>query len=108
MKEQLKRQSHEQLRDLYHRISGCPLSIGEDDMEHEGTPTAPQAGLPVPDALLEFDTSDPSHGFTCATLTPTIKSRLKELEGGQVLEVRVDDPSARLDVPAWSRMSGNE
>jgi TusA-related sulfurtransferase len=77
-------------------------------MEKRTTPKISEAELPVPDALLEFDTSDPSHGFTCATLTPTIKSKLRELEGGQILEVRVDDPAARLDVPAWSRMSGNE
>ena len=77
-------------------------------MKQQATPTSPEAALPVPDALLEFDTSDPSRGFTCANLTPAIKARLKELESGQVLEVRVDDPAARLDVPAWSRMSGNE
>jgi TusA-related sulfurtransferase len=77
-------------------------------MQKRANTTNSEAELPVPDALLEFDTTDPSHGFTCATLTPTIKSKLKELEGGQILEVRVDDPAARLDVPAWSRMSGNE
>jgi len=77
-------------------------------MENQSTPTTPEAELPTPDALLEFDTSDASRGFTCAILTPTIKSRLKELESGQVLEVRVDDPAARLDITAWSRMSGNE
>ena len=27
---------------------------------------------------------------------------------GQVLEVRVDDPSARGDLESWSRLSGNE
>jgi TusA-related sulfurtransferase len=78
-----------------------------DSLDRTVTSTTP-GELPVPDALLEFDTSDPSHGFTCAILTPTIKSKLRELEGGQILEVRVDDPAARLDVLAWSRMSGNE
>jgi TusA-related sulfurtransferase len=76
-------------------------------MDQTVTSTTPEE-LPVPDALLEFDTGDPSRGFTCAILTPTIKSKLRELEGGQILEVRVGDPAARLDVPAWSRMSGNE
>lgn len=27
---------------------------------------------------------------------------------GQVVEVRSDDPAARLDVPAWCRMRGQE
>lgn len=46
-------------------------------------------------------------GFICAGLTPLIKSRLREMESGQVLEVRVDDANARLDAPAWCRLSGN-
>jgi TusA-related sulfurtransferase len=77
-------------------------------MEKRAAPTIPEAELPMPDALLEVDSKDPSSGFICATLTPMIKSKLRELKGGQILEVQVDDPAARLDVPAWSRMSGNE
>jgi TusA-related sulfurtransferase len=77
-------------------------------MEKSSIQKTPEGELPIPDALLEVNTKGPSGGFVCATLTPTIKLKLRELEGGQVLEVRVDDPSARLDVPAWSRMSGNE
>jgi TusA-related sulfurtransferase len=77
-------------------------------MDKTVTPVTPEVELPVPDALLVVDTKDPSSGFVCAILTPTIKSKLQELKGGQILEVRVDDPAARLDVPAWSRMSGNE
>jgi tRNA 2-thiouridine synthesizing protein A len=29
------------------------------------------------------------------------------MQSGQVLEVRVDDPTAKGDVEAWSRLSGN-
>jgi len=47
-------------------------------------------------------------GATCATLTPMIRARIKELDSGGVLEVRTDDPSAREGVPAWSRLTGNE
>jgi len=65
-------------------------------------------GLPVPDAVLELYTRDTPEPASCALLTPRIKSSLRDLEGGQVLEVRVDDPSARVDVPAWSRLSGHE
>ncbi|HEY0069928.1 MAG TPA: sulfurtransferase TusA family protein [Chloroflexia bacterium] len=65
------------------------------------------AELPLPDAVLEVSTKDADSGFICASLTPLIKSKLREMEGGQVLEVHVDDPAARLDIPAWSRLSGN-
>lgn len=47
-------------------------------------------------------------GETCAGLTPLIRAKMRELESGGVLEVRTDDPSARVDVPAWSRLTGNE
>ena len=33
--------------------------------------------------------------------------RMRALESGQVLEVRVNDPAARLGVPAWSRLTGH-
>ena len=46
-------------------------------------------------------------GSSCATLTPLIRARIRELEPGQVLEVRSDDPAARAGVPAWSRLTGH-
>lgn len=60
-----------------------------------------------PAATLEFLGSADRAGAACAILTPAIKARLKTLEAGQVLLVRVDDPSARLDVPAWCALTGN-
>ncbi len=60
----------------------------------------------MPDAVLAVNTKEIA-GFVCAGLTPLIKSKLREMESGQVLEVRVDDATARLDVPAWCRLSGN-
>lgn len=59
------------------------------------------------DALLVFHTAAASGGSTCALLTPAIKSKLREMQSGQVLEVRVDDPSARGDIEAWCGLSGN-
>lgn len=47
-------------------------------------------------------------GENCATLTPLIRARMRDLEAGSVLEVRSDDPAAREGVPAWSRLTGNE
>ncbi len=46
-------------------------------------------------------------GQACATLTPIIASRMRQLESGQVLEVVSDDPTARSGLAAWSRLTGN-
>jgi len=70
-------------------------------------PRATTVPLPRADCLLEMLDVDPSAGAACALLTPEIRARLREMEPGQVLEVRVNDPTARLDVEAWSKLSGN-
>jgi tRNA 2-thiouridine synthesizing protein A len=62
---------------------------------------------PIPAATLELLESSDRSGSACAILTPAIKAKLMELEPGQILLVRVDDPSARLDVPAWCSLTGN-
>jgi TusA-related sulfurtransferase/uncharacterized OsmC-like protein len=66
------------------------------------------AGVPAADAMLEMLGATDEPLSTCALLTPAIKAKLRELEGGQVLEVRVDDPGAREDIAAWCRLTGNE
>ncbi len=75
-----------------------------------GTPVAAsqsqEPGCPS-DGLLEFHGGATDSGSTCAVLTPAIRAKLRAMESGQVLEVRVDDPSARGDIEAWSRLSGN-
>jgi tRNA 2-thiouridine synthesizing protein A len=63
--------------------------------------------LPTAQDLLEMTAAE-SGGSTCALLTPAIKTRLSALHPGQVLEVRVNDSTAREDVAAWCRLSGNE
>ncbi len=60
------------------------------------------------DQLLEFYTNSSNKDSTCAVLTPTIRAKLREMQSGQILEVRVDDPTARADIESWSRLSGNE
>ncbi len=60
----------------------------------------------VADAVLVA--TDEVHGSTCATLTPAIKAKLRELDSGQVLMVQVRDSTARGDIEAWCRLSGNE
>ena len=65
--------------------------------------------LPESDAVLEWlSTAPPVQGTLCALLTPAIKAKLREIEPGQVLEVRVNDPTARDDIASWCRLSGHE
>ena len=47
-------------------------------------------------------------GDVCATLTPRMKMKLGELQSGDILEVRTDDPAALEGVPSWSRLTGND
>jgi tRNA 2-thiouridine synthesizing protein A len=57
-------------------------------------------------ALLEVGVAGGQES-TCAILTPSIKRKLDEMSSGQVLEVHVDDPTAKEDIEAWCRLSGN-
>ncbi len=63
---------------------------------------------PESNAVLEWTSAAPAEGTICALLTPAIKAKLREMEPGQVLEVRVNDMSARDDIAAWCRLSGHE
>ena len=58
--------------------------------------------IPKPDEVLD------AAGASCATLTPLVKARIRELLSGNILEVRSDDPAAREGMPAWSRLTGNK
>jgi tRNA 2-thiouridine synthesizing protein A len=64
-------------------------------------------GSPRADAVLEMVGTAHSPS-TCALLTPAIKAKLQGLAAGQVLEVRVDDPTAATDIAAWCRLTGHE
>jgi SAM-dependent methyltransferase/TusA-related sulfurtransferase len=56
---------------------------------------------PTSDAVLN------GYGQLCGTLEPAMRAEMRALESGMVLEVRVDDPAARLGVPAWTRLAGH-
>jgi TusA-related sulfurtransferase len=74
-----------------------------DHMAGEGgAPMATDKHLPRPDSVLD------APGQGCATLTPLIRARIRDLESGRILEVRTDDPSALDSLQAWSRLTGNE
>ena len=71
-------------------------------------PAFGKPAMPAARALLEVKAESERSGSTCALLTPAIKAKLRELDSGQVLEVRVNDATAREDIAAWCRLSGNE
>jgi TusA-related sulfurtransferase len=60
--------------------------------------TAPER---VPDRVLD------SPGVACVNLTPLVAGVMRELAPGALLEVRTDDPAARMGVPAWCRLTSN-
>ena len=64
--------------------------------------------VPHADGVLEMVGKPEEAGSTCAVLTPAVRARLRELAPGQVLEVRVDDPTAVDDMAAWTRLAGHE
>jgi tRNA 2-thiouridine synthesizing protein A len=59
------------------------------------------SSVPAPDVRMDLV------GQACATLTPIIAARMRELSTGEVLEVISDDPTARGGLAAWSRLTGN-
>lgn len=61
-----------------------------------------------PDAILDMTQLAAEQGAMCALLTPAIKGKLQEMSGGQLLEIRVNDPTAREDIASWRRLSGHE
>jgi tRNA 2-thiouridine synthesizing protein A len=56
---------------------------------------------PTPDRVLD------APGIACTSLTPLVSSVMTELAPGALLEVRTDDPAARMGVPAWCRLTRN-
>ena len=53
------------------------------------------------------DTRLDAVGQDCATLTPIVAARMRQLQTGQILEVISDDPTSRTGLAAWSRLTGN-
>jgi len=80
---------------------------GQTGSSTHGQPST-KVALPEAQALLELKVETENSASTCAILTPMIKAKLSELHSGQVLEVRVNDPTAREDIASWSRLSGNQ
>jgi tRNA 2-thiouridine synthesizing protein A len=47
-------------------------------------------------------------GLKCPRPLFEVSRALKELETGEVLEIRADDPAFKLDIEAWCRRTGNQ
>ncbi len=43
----------------------------------------------------------------CATLTPLIRAKMRELGAGQILDVVSGEPGAEADIASWSSLTGN-
>lgn len=46
-------------------------------------------------------------GESCATLTPAVAARMRELAPGELLEVISDDDAAPDALASWARLTGN-
>lgn len=46
-------------------------------------------------------------GMACPTPIIKINKAMKEMEPGEQLRVKADDPAFRVDVEAWSNKTGN-
>jgi TusA-related sulfurtransferase len=91
-----------------HAVTGLQVTEAtEAPMMSNRESVSGNGGELVPAAIVELlDTGD-SGVPACAVLTPAIKAELTRLRPGQILLVRTDDPSARLDVRAWCNLTGN-
>jgi len=66
-----------------------------------------EVGTVEPDVTLELLGIGEFPGAAWPTIISAIKAKLQELQLGQVLLVKIDDPLAPLDVPAWCALTGN-
>lgn len=46
-------------------------------------------------------------GMKCPRPLFEVHKNMKNLEGGQTIEVHADDPAFKLDIEAWCRRTGN-
>jgi TusA-related sulfurtransferase len=76
--------------------SDSPPGGPRHDGDHSGSATS------TPAAHLD------ATGLSCATLTPTIRAAVLELDVGGILEIVTDDPEAEEGLRSWTRLTGHE
>src|SRR5580765_419731 len=84
-----------------------PRPCEEKTMLDSNRSALAEVGRVEPTATLELLGIGDVLGTAWPTITSAIKARLQQLQPGQVLSVKLDDPLARLDVPAWCALTGN-
>ncbi len=47
-------------------------------------------------------------GLACPMPILKTSNKIREMESGQVLEIKSDDDGIEKDMPAWCKMTGNE
>ncbi|MGD1061209.1 MAG: sulfurtransferase TusA family protein [Methanomassiliicoccales archaeon] len=57
---------------------------------------------------MEKDESLDCKGLMCPMPIVRLAKKMKEMQVGKVLELVVDDPGSKEDVPAWCSRTGNE
>ncbi len=57
---------------------------------------------------MDKDESLDCKGLMCPMPIVKLAKKMKEMKVGQVLELVVDDPGSKEDVPAWCSRTGNE
>jgi tRNA 2-thiouridine synthesizing protein A len=57
---------------------------------------------------IAITTSVDARGQSCPGPLVSLARVLKEADRGAVFELLATDPGSRSDVPAWSRLTGNE
>ncbi len=57
---------------------------------------------------MQTDASLDCKGLMCPMPIVKLAKKIKEMQVGQVLELIVDDPGAKEDVPAWCSRTQNE
>ena len=74
-----------------------PAYLSAGPLRYEDRPESPSF---IPAAHLD------ATGMSC--VTPTIRSAVRELDFGAVLEIITDDPGAEEGLRSWTRLTGNE
>ncbi|HXZ24430.1 MAG TPA: sulfurtransferase TusA family protein [Methanomassiliicoccales archaeon] len=59
-------------------------------------------------AVMNKDESLDCKGLMCPMPIVRLAKKMKEMQVGKILELVVDDPGSKEDVPAWCSRTGNE
>ncbi len=58
--------------------------------------------------MYKADKIQDSIGQMCPMPIALLAKNIRQMEPGQIIEVRADDEGAHADIPAWCEQTGNE